>query len=135
MIREDRNIALFILLSIVTCGIYPLVFWYQVADDMNKMCDGDGEKTQGGGLLILLFLCTCGIYQFIWFYQLAERLQKNGAKFNLEFSEDGTTVLLWMLLGSLIIVGPYIAYYFMINNLNKLAAAYNKGLGTTTIYN
>lgn len=57
---EQRNIALCIILSIVTCGIYGLYWIYKLTEDVNKLT-GDPNATSGG-MVILLGIITCNIY-------------------------------------------------------------------------
>ena len=125
---KKRGLAGLIILSIVTFGIYGLYWIYKLAKDVNTICEGDGKKT--GGLLkyLLLGLVTFGIYNCIWVYSLGDRLQDNAHKFNQTFKESGGIVLLWFLLGSLIIIGPFIALHIIIKNTNALADEYNKKL-------
>ena len=85
--------------------------------------------------MILLFMFTCGIYPYIWHYKLGNRLQNNARRYGMEFSESGTTVLLWLILGMFIVIGPYIAMYILIKNTNNLARAYNNGQGGGNPYN
>ena len=126
-IEEKRQIGLYILLSIVTCGVYHFIFFHQFAKDMNIICDGDGEETPGIGDLILFSLLTCGIYSFYWFYKLGNRQAANAKRYNVTINENGTSVLVWMLLGGLIAgIGYIIAYYILIKNMNTLASAYNR---------
>ena len=61
---EKRNIAVEIILSIVTCGIYAIVWFIRLTNDV-KSAAGD-EKFQSGGVAFLLTLITCGIYGIIW---------------------------------------------------------------------
>ena len=96
-ITTTRSLVTYILLSIVTCGIYGLYFTYALARDMNEMCEGDGENTPGLLPFILLSLVTCSIYQFYWYYKLGNRIQANCAKREINVTENGTTILLWML--------------------------------------
>ena len=123
-----RGLVKLILLSIITFGIYGLYWIYKLAKDVNKICEGDGKKTGGLLKLILLGMITFGIYCIVWIYMLGDRLQDNGPKYNITIKESGGTVLLWYLLGSFIIVGPFIAYYIIIKNTNALADEYNKKL-------
>ena len=102
MVKTDRSLLIFILLNIVTCGIYGLFFIHSLAKDVNIVCYGDGKKTQGLLVLILLSIVTCGIYTFIWYYSLGNRLAVNAPRYGLTFPENGTTVLLWMLFGALL---------------------------------
>lgn len=45
----------------------------------------------------------------------------------MTFHENGTTVLMWLLFGSLLYgIGPFIAMNILIKNTNKICEAYNK---------
>ena len=125
MINTNRGIGKYILFTILTCGIYSYYFIYKLAEDVNIICAGDGKNT--GGLLkfILLSIVTCGIYSFFWYYNLGNRLAENAPRYSMSFSENGTTVLLWVIFGSFIIVGPYVAMHILCKNTNALAAEYN----------
>ncbi len=127
MIRADRSLFKYIIFTILTCGIYSYVFIYQLAQDMNIICDGDGEETAGLFQLVLFSILTCGIYSWIWYYKLGNRMANNGPKYGLHIQENGTTILLWFIFGSLIFgVGAFVAIYFLIRNINDLATAYNE---------
>jgi len=123
---KKRGLGGLIILSIVTFGIYGLYWIHKLAKDVNAICEGDGKKTGGLLKLWLLSMITFGIYALVWMYMLGDRLQDNGPKYNQTFKESGGTVLLWYLLGSLIIVGPFIAMHIIIKNTNALADEYNK---------
>jgi hypothetical protein len=125
---KKRGLAGLIILSIITLGIYGLYWIHKLAKDVNAICEGDGKKT--GGLLkyLLLGLITFGIYDLVWLYMLGDRLQDNGPKYNLTLKESGGAVLLWYILGSFIIIGPFIALHIIIKNTNALADGYNKKL-------
>ena len=80
--------------------------------------------------LILLSLVTCGIYSFYWYYCLGNRLAKNAPRYGMSFQENGTTVLLWMVIGSLLCgLGSWVANYIIIKNCNQLCAVYNRAHG------
>lgn len=64
---EQRNIALCIILSIITCGIYGLYWIYKLTEDVNTL-KGDPNATSGG-IVILLGIITCGIYMWYWLYK------------------------------------------------------------------
>ena len=128
---KKRGLASYILLSIITCGIYG--FWRisVLARDLNLMCKGDGNKTRGFLAYFFFGLLTLGIYCIIWLYMVGDRLYDNAKSYNLSFKESGSTVLLWYLLGSLIIVGPIIAMHIIFKNTNALADEYNKNQTAT----
>ena len=125
-IQTDRNLLLYIVLSIVTCDIYAFYFIYKLAQDINIMCVDDGERTGGLAAYILLSIVTCGIYSYYWMYKIGNRHYNNAPNYGLHFDENGTTILLWCIIGFLLCgIGPFIAMYFIIRNTNAMAAAYN----------
>lgn len=124
---KQRNFIVMILLSFITFGIYGIIFWYSYSDDMNKVCNGDGKETTNFLIVILLSIITCGIYYWIWVYKLGNRLNENAPRYGLRFNEDGTTILLWMLLGSLLCgLGTLYAQYLLVRNMNSIAECYNR---------
>ena len=125
---KKRGLARLIIFSIVTLGIYGLFWIHKLAKDVNAICEGDGKKTSGLLKYFLLSLITIGIYSIVWVYMLGDRLQDNAQKYNLTFKESGGIITIWLLLGTLIIVGPFIALYIIIKNTNALADEYNKKL-------
>lgn len=132
-LKDDRGLFSYIILSVITCGIYGYYFIYKMAHDVNIACEGDGNKT--GGLVAFIFLSfiTCGIYAWYWYYSLGNRLAENAPRYGLSFQENGTTVLLWFLFGAFLCgIGPFIAMNILIKNSNRLCYAYNK---THNLYN
>jgi drug/metabolite transporter (DMT)-like permease len=128
-VKNDRSLLAYILLNIVTCGIYELYFIYSVARDVNRICTPeDRQNTAGLLMFILLTLLTCGLYPYYWFYKLGDRIASDArGQFGIEIKENGTTLLLWMVLGAFVCnLLTFVAYYFLINNLNALASAYNE---------
>lgn len=129
-LKTDRGLLGYILLTLITCGIYSYYFIYTVARDVNTACEGDGKST--GGLLqfILLSILTCGIYSWIWQYSLGNRLAANAPRYGMNFQENGTTVLLWDLFGIFLCgIGPFIAMNIIIKNTNSICMAYNRSKG------
>lgn len=56
-------------------------------------------------------------------------MQANAPRYGLQFQENGTTILLWMIFGALLCgIGPFVAMHILIKNANALAAAYNARL-------
>lgn len=125
-LKADRSLIAYILLTFLTCGIYSWYFLYALARDVNTVCAGDGKNTAGLLKLLLLSFLTCGIYSFFWYYNLGNRLAANSPRYGLYFQENGTTILLWMVLGSMLCgIGPFVALHIIIKNTNALCGAYN----------
>ena len=129
-IDTQRSLLKYVLLTIVTCGIYGLYFTYELARDINIMCAEDGKTTPGLLKLVLLSLVTCGIYSFVWYYALGNRIQANAnEQYGLNVSENGTTVLLWMIIGTCICgIASLVATNIIIKNTNAIANEYNARL-------
>lgn len=125
-VQTDRSLIMYILLTIVTCGIYGYFFVYKLAEDTNVMCAGDGETTAGLGMYILLSIVTCGLYSFYWLYKIQNRLHVAGPRLGIPVAENGTTVLLWCVIGTLICgIGQFIGMNIVITSANKVGTAYN----------
>ena len=130
MISTNRSLVTYIVFNILTCGIYGYYFLYTMARDVNIMCEGDGDQTSGIAVFILLSIVTCGFYALYWYYKLGNRLATNAPRYGLNFQENGTTILMWYLVGALVCgIGPYVAMHILIKNTNTLAASYNQSKG------
>ncbi|MBQ8717034.1 MAG: DUF4234 domain-containing protein [Clostridia bacterium] len=126
-IKTDRSLVMYILLSIVTCGIYPLYNMHAIARDTNEMCKEDGKKTTGLLLYIIFTFITCGIYAWVWTYKLGERLSAAAYAKQVHANISGSTLLLWNLVGALLCgIGPFVAMNIIYKALNALAEDYNK---------
>lgn len=126
-VKDDRNFITFLILNFITCGIYGIYFWYMYVEDINTVFYGDGEDSPNYILVLILSIITCGIYSFYWYYKQASRIYRGAYdRYGVPVNETGTGILLWMILGTLVCgLGIFVAQYFMINNLNKVAYAYN----------
>ena len=71
---KKRNIALCIIFSIITFGIYGLYWFVHITNDVNELA-GPEKKTSGGAAL-LLTIVTCGIYGIYWAYKMGGLLDK-----------------------------------------------------------
>lgn len=124
--ETDRSFVKILLLSFVTLGIYGIYALNKISQDVAVMCAGDNDEMPSYLKAFLLSLITFGIYGIWWTYRFGNRLQNNAARYGLSFTESGTTLLLWQLLGSLLCgIGPLVAFYLIVKNVNALSAAYN----------
>ena len=65
---KQRKIAKYVLLQIVTLGIYGLFFWSDWTEDLNKMCEDDDNESANYILVFMLDIFSLGLYLFIWNY-------------------------------------------------------------------
>ena len=111
---KERNIALSILFSIITCGIYAIYWIVMLNDETNYMA---GEQDGTSGIAVILFsIITCGIYSLYWAYKMGEKL--NQAKTNRGMMPESSSGILYLIL---CIIGlGVVAYALMQNELNKV---------------
>lgn len=112
---ERRNIALCIILSIVTCGIYGLIWFVWLNDDVNKVAEEPNATT--GGIALLLTIVTCGIYGLYWAYKQGEKLDAAAVKRGAPVGSSKSIVYLLLSLFGLSII----AYALMQDELNNYA--------------
>ena len=122
-VKDNRSFWVYLLLSIVTCGLYSIYFWYVYVEDLNTIFYGDGEDSPNYIIVLLLSWVTCGIYGVYWRYKQANRMYRESYdRYGVMIEENGSAILLWTLLGYLTGgIGQLVADYFMIQNLNKTA--------------
>lgn len=110
-----RSIALSIILSFVTCGIYMLYWIYCVVTDLN-LASGEVEDTSGG-MVILLSIVTCNIYMLYWYYKAGSKV--NQIRYLDGSMQDGSLGILYLLL-SLFGFG-FVSLALIQNELNRVA--------------
>ena len=124
--KEDRSLLIYMLLSVVTCGIYGLIFMWSFTNDLNDVSsakDPDGWRSPNFIIVILLIIVTCGIYSWYWLYKVGNTIQRSGDDYGVRVDESGTTLILWCLLLG---VGGLISYHLMFKNMNKICRKYNE---------
>lgn len=173
LLKTDRSLLVYILLNIITCGIYSFFFIHSLAKDVNEACKNDSEKTPGVGMFILMWAIgvvllnvfglfnvvqvsavannfqngdygriismystsvvpmlivsvVTGIYPLYWRFKLGNKLQRNGQQYGIMINENGSTVLIWDIVGIVCCcIGSLYALYILIKNTNTICTAYN----------
>ena len=114
-IIQERNIAVAIILSLVTCGIYVIIWFINLVNDVNRVAN-DEKSSQSGGVVFLLTLVTCGIYGIIWVYQAGKRMETAGNKYGVQIADNSVLYLILSLVGF-----QFIDYALIQSDLNKIA--------------
>lgn len=127
-LKTDRGFWMYLLLSLVTCGIYSLVIMTVYSSDINTIASRyDGKKTMNFCLMAFIVgPITCGIYTLIWYHGFSGRIGDELRRRNIAYDFSASTFWLWYILGSLILVGPFIYMYKLIQSMNMLSASYNQ---------
>lgn len=111
---QRRELALTIILSLITCGIYGIYWFIVLTDDINKV---SGDYKTSGGMAFLYSLLTCGIYTFIWNYKMGKKLYEAGERHGKNISDNSILYLVLSLFGFGIV-----SYALMQNDLNQFAS-------------
>ncbi len=132
---KHRQFWKYVILSIVTCGIYGIYVLYGFTEDMNKACEGDGKESKNYIIVFLLSFVTCGIYGLYWWYTQGERLHNAAPRYGMDVREKGSTILLWMILGCTVMpgIGMLVAIYIMFDNMNRVAMVYNGEISSSDL--
>lgn len=126
-LKTNRSLLKYILLGIVTLGIYDIVVMYDVTESTNMVATPhDGRKSTNYLLMYFLFgWLSLGIAWLVWYSNLSDRigneLQRRGMPREVSMSD----FWLWCILGSLIIVGPFIYLYKLLKATNMMCEDYN----------
>ena len=117
MVIKNRNIALCIVFSIITCGIYGLYWFICLNDDVNTL-SGHTQDGTSGGIALLLSIVTCNIYFIYWNYKQGEKIDEAKNARGISSSNTGVLYLLLSIFGLGII-----SYALMQSELNNYATA------------
>lgn len=126
-LKTNKGLLKFILLSIVTLGIYALVVMSSVSNDINIIASRyDGKKTMHFCLLFFLISpITLGIANFVWFHKISGRIGNELRRRGIPYNFGSADYWLWCIVGTIIIVGPFVYYHKLFKATNMLCEHYN----------
>lgn len=126
-LNTNRSLLKFILLSLITLGIYGLVVMCKISTEINTVAQRyDGKKTMHYALVVFVFSwLTLGILPIVWMHNISNRMGSELQRRGLGYNFAAKDYWLWCVLGVLIIVGPFIYYHKFFTAMNKINADYN----------
>lgn len=126
-LKTNRSLIKFILLSLITFGIYGLVVMSTVSSDINMIAGKyDGKKTMHYCLVLFIFSwLTLGIVPLVWFSNISGRIGRELNRRGIAYPFGSGTYWGWGFFGTLIVVGPLIYYHRLFKAMNLLAQDYN----------
>ena len=126
-LKTNRSLLKLILLSIVTLGIYGLVVMCKISSEINIVASRyDGKKTMHYALLIFVIApITAGIAAIVWQHKISNRIGSELTRRGINYNFSAKDYWLWCVLGSLIIVGPFIYTHKFLKAMNKVNENYN----------
>ena len=125
-----RSGIAFVLLGIITLGIYPIVVLSHVRTEVNALNANNGVKKQMPFFwAYVLGLITYGIVPIVWLARIAEKVQIAALERKVTSTRISKAfVACWLLFGSYIIVGPFLVFCRFFKLLNLVEQAENQRL-------
>ncbi|HEY3411632.1 MAG TPA: DUF4234 domain-containing protein [Armatimonadota bacterium] len=112
-----RSIPTIILLSLFTCGIYPLIWYYEVSTELQDAL-GKGDTTPGMEVLLMVF--TCGLYTIFWWYKYGRLVSELQASRGLPVHDNATMLCVLSGLSPYVAWGDLIGMCIMQSDLNSI---------------
>ena len=113
---RERGVAVSIILTIVTCGIYG-IYWFICLTNEVEAASEDRTMASGGAAF-LLTIVTCGIYGIYWAYKMGKLLMIAKEKNGLRADDNSVVFLILNLIGFGIIT-----YALIQSGLNEITYA------------
>lgn len=124
--QTNRSMVKLMTLSILTLGLYGIIFFIPLSFDLDKIAPKrDRSKTMNFLFAYVLSLFTFAIVMDIWHYQIAARVEEALSKREIEYEFGTKDFWLWLMLGSFVLVGPFVYFHKLCKAMNLLCAHYN----------
>ena len=124
-VKTNRGLVKVIFFSIITLGIYGLVYLSRYQKDLNAIRGVYGEKKGIGVIaMILLGIITLGIVMLVWSIKRILSTYRLAKKAGTDVKGSAVFVILSSTILSWTIVCPLLAYSKMIKTMNNLCAKF-----------
>ena len=114
--QEKKDFIKVVLLSIVTCGIYEIIFLYEYDRDLRPLLTSVTKKPPEFLLFFVLSLLTCGLFMYYWYYCVFEAQAAEAAARGVALDVEEPLVM------TLCMIIPIFKIYLLCENFNKLLA-------------
>lgn len=114
---KKKNVVVCILLSLVTCGIYGIMWFISLTDDVAR---ANNDPSFSGVKAFLFSLLTCGIYTIFWNYKIGKEMFEANQKFGVNANDNSVLYLILSLFGLGIVT--YCIVQSELNTLSELNA-------------
>ncbi|MGN0702907.1 MAG: DUF4234 domain-containing protein [Lentihominibacter sp.] len=122
----ERSIALSIVFTIITCGIYGLYWLYKLAEETDLVL---GTRSEASPAMVVVFsIITCGIYNIYWCYKQGSKFEEYGRYTGRNDAESWSVMMLVLALVNYFCgVTMLIAYALMQDKINNIVRFNNQG--------
>ena len=114
-------------LGILTLGIYPTVIWSRIITELNLAASRyDGKRTMPYFAMLMLTPFTLGILSLVWMHNFCSRIGDELRYRKINDTFRPRDFWLWGMLGSLIVVGPFVFVHKLMKAMNKINDDFNR---------
>ncbi len=126
-LATNRSIWKLLILSVLTLGIYSIIFFVPLSFDLNKAAPKeDRTKTMNYLTAYILSFFTFSIVLDIWLYQVTVHIEEGLARYGIDYKFGRRDFWIWGILGSFIVIGPIINLHKLCKAMNLICKAYNE---------
>lgn len=126
---KQRSFLSFILLTLITCGLYAIFWAYQTASETNTIFKSNDSDPV---LYALLAFFLMPVYVCI----MAQKIHKNAYKVGVHVERTWVFhMLMWVLSPLTCGISSFFSYYYLINDFNLISFAYNNSNTTNEDFN
>ena len=125
-LKTNRQMWKQMLFSILTLGLYAIFFFIPFSFDIDKVSSRhDGEKTMNYLWAHILAIFTFSIVVDIWHFHIASRVENALSVREINYDFGTKDFWLWFILGSFVLIGPFIYFHKLCTAMNLLCEDYN----------
>ena len=122
-----RGLGKMIFLGLITGGIYPTVIYSKIITELNIAASRyDGKRTTTFFGMLMLAPLTLSIYTFVWFHNLCVRIGEELQRRGIDYKFGPSQFWLWNILGSFILVGPFVFLHKLLKSMNLINKDFNE---------
>ena len=122
-----RSLCKMIFLGLITAGIYPMVIYSRIITELNIAASRyDGKRTMTFFGMMMVAPLTLGIYAYVWSHNLCARIGDELRRRSIDYKFGPSQFWLWGILGSFILVGPFIFTHKLMKSMNLINKDYNQ---------
>jgi hypothetical protein len=127
-LKTDRSMWKLMLFSILTFGIYTIIFFIPFSFDLDKIAPKpDRSKTMNFLFVYILSIFTASIAMLCWHYQIAQRIEEALERRDIRYNFGTNDFWVLQIFGSLFLgIGTFVYYHKLCHAMNLLCADYNE---------
>ena len=127
VLPTTRSLCKMIFLGLVTLGIYPMVICSKIITELNIAASRyDGKRTMTFYGMLMLTPLTLSAYTFVWYHKLCARISEELQRRGIDYKFGPKVFWLWGVLGSFILVGPFIFTHKLMKSMNFINKDFNE---------